>query len=269
MSSGEWFCKPFARVHLLPNFERTYIVGKVYNKPNTASWDGPLYSRLKEVPHKQKVHYEHLKYLHWVHCMYFISQSTHKVVIADFWHTSHLNGNISSGWWGWGGVGGGGARQPPFSLLPSQSCSVRSCWEGRYTSSLSSLPYIYSVLYSNGQVFFQVFFYKVCMIIHMYGRMVCISCTVWRMNIIAVLYKLLHNSGPSFFSVLYGTKNTIIVFTWQHKAQQYIEKFKICTFIRYTRKFNTEIIREIHKIRTLGLNALSLHAMSFWNVVPL
>ncbi len=35
---------------------------------------------------------------------------------------------ISPGWWGWGGSG-----PPPFSLFPSRtSCSVRSCWEGRY-----------------------------------------------------------------------------------------------------------------------------------------
>jgi hypothetical protein len=26
------------------------------------------------------------------------SQSTHRVVIADFWRTSHLDGKISPGW---------------------------------------------------------------------------------------------------------------------------------------------------------------------------
>ncbi len=62
---------------------------------------------------------------------------------------------ISPGWWGWGG-----SRPPPFSLLPSRtSCSVRSCWEGRYTPSISSLPYMYSVGGTSGQ-FFQISFHS-------------------------------------------------------------------------------------------------------------
>ncbi len=42
------------------------------------------------------------------------SQSTHRVVIADFWRTSHLDGKISPGWWGWEGGGGVHARGLQF-----------------------------------------------------------------------------------------------------------------------------------------------------------
>ncbi len=45
-------------------------------------------------------------------------QSTHRVAIADFWRTSHHDGKISPGWWGWGMHG---ARPPPLSLLPSRT----------------------------------------------------------------------------------------------------------------------------------------------------
>ncbi len=41
---------------------------------------------------------------------------TQRVAIADFWLTSHRDEKISPGWLGWGG-----ARLPPFSLLPSRT----------------------------------------------------------------------------------------------------------------------------------------------------
>ncbi len=49
---------------------------------------------------------------------------------------------ISPGWWGWG------VHAHPLSAYYHyvQSCSVRSCWVGRYTHPVSSLPYMYSVL---------------------------------------------------------------------------------------------------------------------------
>ncbi len=73
------------------------------------------------------------------------SQSTHRATIGDFWRTSQWDGKIIPGWWG-----GGGARQTPChcqSVLPSRTKlhGVRSCWEGRYSPSISSLPYMYSV----------------------------------------------------------------------------------------------------------------------------
>ncbi len=44
---------------------------------------------------------------------------------------------------GWGG----GVHASPFQPIYHhvQSCSARSCWEGRYTSSISSLPDMFSV----------------------------------------------------------------------------------------------------------------------------
>ncbi len=42
-------------------------------------------------------------------------QSTHRAATADFWRTSHHDGKISPGW-----VRVGGARPPPFTLLPSR-----------------------------------------------------------------------------------------------------------------------------------------------------
>ncbi len=64
-------------------------------------------------------------------------QSTHRVAIADFWRTFHHDGKISPGWWGWG------VHAHPLSAYwyhHVQSCSVRSCWVGRYTHPVSSLP---------------------------------------------------------------------------------------------------------------------------------
>ncbi len=60
-------------------------------------------------------------------------QSTHRVAFADFWYTSHHDGKISPGWWG------GGVHAHPLSAYYHhvQSCSVRSSWEGRYTTSNS------------------------------------------------------------------------------------------------------------------------------------
>jgi hypothetical protein len=43
---------------------------------------------------------------------------------------------------------GGGCTHTPFhsSYHHVQSCSVRSSWEGRYTPTISSYPYMYSVV---------------------------------------------------------------------------------------------------------------------------
>ncbi len=71
-------------------------------------------------------------FLYWTP---FEPQSTYRVAIADFWRTSHHVGKLALA-----GEGGGvHAHPPPFSQLPSRtySCSVRSCWEGRYTPSTS------------------------------------------------------------------------------------------------------------------------------------
>ncbi len=59
------------------------------------------------------------------------------MAIADFWRTSHHDGKISPGWWRWG------VHAHPLSAYYHhvQSCSARSCWEGRYT-----LPYMYSLV---------------------------------------------------------------------------------------------------------------------------
>ncbi len=56
--------------------------------------------------------------------------------IAYFWRTSHYDGKISPGWWGWGG-----GRPPPFSLLPSRTklqCTL--LLSGKNTHPVSSLP---------------------------------------------------------------------------------------------------------------------------------
>ncbi len=68
-------------------------------------------------------------------------QSTHRVAIADFWRISYPDGKISPGWCG----GGVHAHSLSAYYRHVQSYSIRSCWEGRYTPSISSLPYIYSV----------------------------------------------------------------------------------------------------------------------------
>ncbi len=71
-----------------------------------------------------------------------ISGSTHRVAIDDLWRTSHYDGKVSPGWWGWG------MQAHPLSAYYHhvQSCSVRSCWVGRrqrYTHPVSSLPIQY------------------------------------------------------------------------------------------------------------------------------
>jgi hypothetical protein len=43
-------------------------------------------------------------------------QSTHRVAIADFWHTFHHEGKISPGW-----CGCGAHAHPPFNILPSRT----------------------------------------------------------------------------------------------------------------------------------------------------
>jgi hypothetical protein len=50
-------------------------------------------------------------------------QSSRRVAIADFWCTSHRDGKISPGWWGWR------VHARPLSAFYHhvQSCSVRSC----------------------------------------------------------------------------------------------------------------------------------------------
>ncbi len=68
-----------------------------------------------------------------------INHRVHRVATAAFWRTFHHDGKISPGWWGWG------MHAHPLLIYYHhvQSCSVRSSWEGGYTPSISSLPYMY------------------------------------------------------------------------------------------------------------------------------
>ncbi len=66
-------------------------------------------------------------------------KSTHRVTIADMWRTSHHDGKISPGWWGWR------VHAHPLSAYyhQAQSCSVNFSWEGRYTPCISPVPFKY------------------------------------------------------------------------------------------------------------------------------
>jgi hypothetical protein len=65
---------------------------------------------------------------------------THRVAISAFWRTSHHDGKVNPGWWGWEVH----AHPPPLSACYHhvQSCSVRSCWEGRCTPSVLSSVFV-------------------------------------------------------------------------------------------------------------------------------
>ncbi len=77
-------------------------------------------------------------------------QSTQRVAIADFWRTSHHDGEISSCWWGWGG---GGARPSPSAYFNHvRSCSVRSPAEMAGADTLP-LFHLYPYMQSCGSAF--------------------------------------------------------------------------------------------------------------------
>ncbi len=76
----------------------------------------------------------------------FEPQSTHRVAIADFWHyTSHHDGKISPGWWGWGVH-----AHPPFHPITiTYKVAVYAPAERADTLPLFHLyPYMYSVVWA-------------------------------------------------------------------------------------------------------------------------
>jgi hypothetical protein len=87
-------------------------------------------------------------------------QSTHRVVIANFWRTSHHDGKISPGWWEWG------VHAHPLSTYDHhvRSCSVYAPAERQIHSlyfTISSLPFKYSV-YSSTDDQFSLYNLSVC-----------------------------------------------------------------------------------------------------------
>ncbi len=66
--------------------------------------------------------------------LYVETAESNRVAMTTLWRTFHHDGKISPGWWGWG------CMPTPFHSNYIQSCSVRSCWESRYTHPISSLP---------------------------------------------------------------------------------------------------------------------------------
>ncbi len=71
-------------------------------------------------------------------------KSRQRVAIADFWPTSHHDGKISPGLWGWVG----GARPPPFTLLLSRTkflCMLQLRGQIHYYHYFISIPNVYSL----------------------------------------------------------------------------------------------------------------------------